>query len=203
MNVLKKILLTILLLISVTIGYVYGDSFRKDHEIRVGVGAFPFSWWGYESGIFSDCCWDDWRSPIIDLEDNHADGDLYIAGSFFAGYHVQMLKWLQLGLAVSHTRFWREHPGGRQKSSYTTVMPVVNFTWVNRGIVKLYSGIGVGLDFISERNPQLEDYASSVDAGFQLTFVGLTVGRRLFGFTEFGMGNHGFFTIGMGYRFKK
>ena len=43
MNVLKKILLTTFLLISVTIGYVYGDDFHKDHEIRVGVGAFPFS----------------------------------------------------------------------------------------------------------------------------------------------------------------
>lgn len=203
MNVLKKILLTTFLLISVTIGYVYGDDFHKDHEIRVGVGAFPFSWWNYESDLLGDCCWDDWRSPMIDLEDNDADGDLYIAGSFLASYHIQMLRWLQLGLAVSHTRFWREHPGGKRKSSYTTVMPVVNFTWVNRGIVKLYSGVGVGWDFIRKRNSELEDYSWTTDAGFQLTFVGVTVGRRLFGFSEVGIGNHGFFTLGMGYRLKK
>lgn len=198
----KIITLTLLLTLGImTCGHAQG--FRKDHEIRVGVGAFPFSWWGYESDIFDGRYWDDWYRPVIDLEDRDRGGDLYMAGSFFAGYYFQMLKWLQLGVSVSHTRFWRDYSGGKRNSSYTTAMPVVNFTWLNKGIVKLYSGVGVGFDFISEKETGWEDRKLTVDAGFQLTFVGVAVGRRLFGFSEFGMGNHGFFSVGMGYRFKK
>ena len=201
MGVMKRAVWTVLLL---TIGFVEfsnAQEFRRDHEIRLGVGAFPYSWWGYEweGGEF----YDSWNEPAIDLQDRRRETDLYIAGSFFASYDYQVLKWLQLGMAVSYTRFWQNYSTAKSTSSYTTVIPFVNITWLNRGIVKMYSGVGVGLDFISEKDSGVCVDKFTVDPGFQLTFVGISLGRRLFGFTEVGLGNHGIFTVGMGYRFKK
>ena len=85
------------------------------------------------------------------------------------------------------------------------LVPTVRFTYLNRPIVRLYSSIGVGVGFCRERTRNVEGYIENNQhetfCPAQITLLGVSVGRRLFGFAELSTGSLGVCTAGIGYRF--
>ena len=88
-----------------------------------------------------------------------------------------------------------------QTDSYNifTLMPRVDFAYLNRGIFSLYSGFAVGLMVSTyNHNYSWQPDISGIDANvaFQLNAIGIRVGKDLGGFIEFGTGFQGLINLG-------
>lgn len=90
-----------------------------------------------------------------------------------------------------------------QHQDFISIMPTVRFAWLRRGVVQLYSSFSLGLG--------VEHYLLNSDVGrpiyntlyycaFDIKPVGVSVGRKWFGFAELGYGSRGVFNIGFGCR---
>lgn len=167
------------------------EPFRRN-EFRLGIGILPLL--GRNDAF-------EVRESVLDLKDRNLRGDLYMAGNFFGSYAYQFTRWLQTGVSVSYTRYWRSKPGGQESETYATLIPSVRFLWLNREVVRLYSGFGIGVNWACEKDSSLSRKDYSVLPGGQCTFIGICVGKKLFGFSEWGIGNLGILSSGIGYRF--
>lgn len=85
------------------------------------------------------------------------------------------------------------------------LVPTVRFTYLNRPIVRLYSSIGVGVGFCRERTRNVDGHIeANRNEHFcpaEVTILGVSVGRRLFGFAELSTGSMGVCSAGIGYKF--
>ncbi len=79
----------------------------------------------------------------------------------------------------------------------------VTFSYVNKPIVRMYSGIGMGLtiDFGSATFDGQQYTERKLWPGGQLTLMGIRFGRALGGYFEFGFGSFGIINAGVSYRF--
>lgn len=171
----------------------------RKYEFRLGWCGYPTM--DYENftvtpgGSYSD-------TPIKDMFSNY-DGHTYMTGNIMASMDFRIKKWFTLSVGVAANGVWRDEYEyssgdkiGRTNGCIVTVLPQAKFTWLNREVVRMYSSVGLGLtgggfDEISEMYP----------AG-QIVFLGISVGRRLVGFAEFGSGTmYMGGMIGVGYRF--
>ena len=77
------------------------------------------------------------------------------------------------------------------------VVPQARFNWVSRDLVKMYSSIGIGALIGYDL-----DKCFDILPTFQVTPIGIEVGRKVFGFCEGGIGMMYFGgMVGVGYRF--
>ncbi len=173
--------------------------FTPQHELRLTAGAYPIlpsmgDWEGCADGIFRDRTH---RGPV------------YTSGTWSLSYDYRFKKWFDLGLTLSYygeySRSYSNRdssPVGHNRAHALTVMPAVRFTWVHTDWVRMYSTLGLGATLSGGRfDHNSEPFRDGVIA-FQLTPVGIAVGRSLFGFAELGLGAQGVFMMGIGYKFK-
>lgn len=71
----------------------------------------------------------------------------------------------------------------------------VRFEYMRRELVRLYSGIGLGATL------QLYNNSGHCIPMIDMTYIGVNVGKQLYGFAEFGGGLSGLVRTGMGWRF--
>jgi hypothetical protein len=85
---------------------------------------------------------------------------------------------------------------------YISIMPIARFTWLRRGIVELYSSLGAtaGIEhwvhYLNGKHHTYRPYLS-----YDIKPIGISVGRRWYGFMEAGYGARGIVNIGVGHRF--
>lgn len=96
-----------------------------------------------------------------------------------------------------------DHRIHRRVDTYTyssySLLPIVRFAWLRRGIVQLYSGLGLGVAVAHYDTPN--SVAFQANAAFDVTFIGISVGRNLFGYFDISAGSRGAISVGIGYRF--
>lgn len=120
------------------------------------------------------------------------------------GYWVK--DWLYVGGTLSWTggfehsyRVSDNHRVETQSYNQLTIMPTVRFAWLRRGIVQLYSGLGLGVGAAIYKFSE-KPYARTAIA-YDFTFAGIAVGRDWFGYADFGYGTRGAISVGFGHRF--
>lgn len=84
-------------------------------------------------------------------------------------------------------------------SNNIAIIPIARFAWLRRGIVQLYSGVGIGLAL--GFNEHLSYVETLTDLAYDVTFIGISIGRELFGYIDLGAGYRGLISFGIGYRF--
>ena len=172
-------------------------NFAPKHDFRIGVGSLSLT------TLFTlDGGWniDDY---YYDFRQDMAVADTYLTPRHFVGnyslsYTYHDRRWLQYGGTVTFgasTR-WRKNAVTGEKienlSRYAlAVMPSVRFVWFYRENIQLYSSISLGL---------VTDFDEAYVWG-DMTCVGCSFGRKVFGFVELGGGMAGSARIGLGYRF--
>ncbi len=168
------------------------------HEVKLGIGAFPLLSGGINGnyGLYED---DNWKA--LDLLDRDCHGDLHTTGCIFGSYGYRLLKWLKLGISTSYVHFWRKYPSGEESSSYMGVLPFAELAWLNKKFFRMYSAIAIGINIAVIRDSGISKKDFDSEAGVQLTYLGLSVGNKWFGFAELGVGNRGLVSAGLGYRF--
>ena len=91
-------------------------------------------------------------------------------------------------------------------NDYFSVIPTVRFDWFTRSHVKLYSGLGLGVGFHNERLTSTSDGLRGKYTEWYLapevTFLGLAIGGRWYGFGEIVLGLDGISRAGIGYKVK-
>lgn len=130
------------------------------------------------------------------------DTEKYSAGVFSIEYNHFIKDWLSISVDGGFTPLWVERKNAfdvklpNQKGVIFYVVPKVRFSYLRTDLVTLYSDVGIGLCF----GPVKGDFV--LYPMFHSTPVGITVGRKVYGFAEtnLSMKNVGF-TCGAGIRF--
>ncbi len=168
------------------------------HEIAVSYGMAPFS-------------------DVYDAFDTFASfigGAKYDNETFFgpisAEYFYRVNPLIGVGGIFVYTNIKEDVlvskvKAGERKKNFYTVMPAVKFNWMRKETMSLYSKVAVGCTFASISEELAEGNVKSDDNdtffNFQLSAIGIEVGKKLRVFAELGYGEQGVVFAGLRYRF--
>ena len=176
---------------------------KSEFTIRVGVVD------GFDSGYW------DWGWYHVDTPlERYEKGRYYYDNKIFTeaislSYSHELKKWLSLGVNVSYSGVFQKERRtsddqivNRYKKHRIGLFPLVKFTYFNRPIIRLYSaaGFGIGVKDVRWTNSRSSHERETRLSG-QLTFFGVSVGKKLFASWEVGAGSAGYITMCAGYRF--
>ena len=210
-NTMKRFYATIiLLLLCCTTTFAQDEqpswkSQRPRHELQFGMGdPYEFQRQHFDIPFHSFPGDVNWFGP-----------EEYLKTQFFtptisATYHYRLLKWLCLGGYMSYTGVFSEmvhFPSERtplNQDHFITIAPSARVSFLNKKYVNLYAGVALGITYqISSVNPSIGKHFTS--HGFhlsgQITAIGVSVGKKWFGYTEVGYGSKGIVSAGFGFRF--
>lgn len=181
------------------------------HALSFEIGAFAI---GGENGIvYSAGCSDwgfSWYPGELPGEQRYYEGPMRTTGALGVVYGYRVRRWLEVGASFTYMGYYRNllrtSDGGvarRQREHYLTLMPYVRFSWLNRRSVRLYASLHLGYQLGCERYFSMDKAVTYNYFAGQFTPFGISVGRRLFGYAEIGIGMRGVFVGGIGYRFGK
>lgn len=173
-----------------------------------------------------------WHSIIgiwVDLGETLTSkyGDSQKFGVYSFDYHYQLKKWLQLGARViyegSGSKMYdeniKENPDavqiGYHTQNWVSAMLSVQFTYVNRPVVRVYSGVDCGLGAILMADNYHNGYYYETETGehsqrqinyvffpaFDITPIGVQIGRKVYGLAEVNLGWDSLIKIGIGAHF--
>ena len=159
--------------------------------------------WGFIPAIYDGLLWGFQRdigpsgSARMDAVFADYKGPLYTAGLY------NRKKWLVSSFSLGTASFWRptisvpdDRRTGAKVRSVLSLMHTWRFTYVNRPVFRMYSSIGLGIAMTYDPRPD------EVLPIFQLAPLGISVGKRLYGFGEIGLGAEYIGgRAGIGYRF--
>ncbi len=137
-------------------------------------------------------------------------------GEYGLHYYYQVTHWCQVGVkttldVATLTRYsdtMYSTINKIDKYLLLSVMPSVRFTYLNRPWVRLYSGLDVGCGYLFSTT-QTPEKASSEEGenngnnflfAFNVTPIGVNVGKRFFGMAEINIGYDSWFKVGLGCR---
>ncbi len=172
-------------------------NFAPRHDLRIGVGTLSLpTIFALDNGAVDDVVGYDFRRDMANCETYRTPRTF--VGNYSLSYTYHDRRWLQYGgkVVFGASTCWRRDIATGKKienlSYYVlSVMPTVRFNWFYRERVQLYSSISLGV-------------VTDFDDGYiwgDMTFIGCSFGRKLFGFAELGGGMSGWARVGLGYRF--
>ncbi|MCC8018662.1 MAG: hypothetical protein LIO85_02665 [Rikenellaceae bacterium] len=187
-----------------------GDAGGHRHTLSVSAGAWPST---YDQEVFDGRssvwgCWfyDPDLNGLWSGEGDTYYGDMRTSGAVSLSYGYRALPWLAVKLSATYTGIYQKSysaaDGSRRDDlsrHYFYFMPGVDFFWLRRPCVEMYSGLEIGAGFVVADD---WDYSNKGFAGGQLTLAGIRIGRGRFYFmSELGFGMRGIATAGGGIRF--
>lgn len=171
-------------------------------EVRLGVSAYPAG-----AALANSLGMSNFYSYELPTLDNiyvNQYGDHYTMGNIGAEFSWRAKKKLDLYAGLYFTPFWAKQYGPYADSpvkTKTTVtvsaLAMLRYNYKDTENFRLYSSIGLGLLFDGSRQ-------GSFNTGLhlQLVPIGLSFGRKVFGFAELGFGTlYMGMNVGVGYKF--
>ena len=125
-------------------------------------------------------------------------------------YTYRAKRWCEVGVATAYTGTFNKRYSafdgsmvGRGKEHFLIVLPTVRFVWKRGDLVRLYTTVSAGIVCSWLRTDY--NYTSSLTVrstifGAEFIPLGISVGRRVFGFAEVGYSERGWLNIGVGIR---
>lgn len=162
----------------------------QKHEVSVSYGMAVASSW-----------MDTYTSALTDLFTDN-DSDISAWGAVTAGYNYSLSKKFSVGIQAfysSNKERYKNHDEMRTDNSYIGIMPGVKWGWFNGGVVSLYSRGAAGVLFAKSKYVDSKD--NSTMFAFQVSPIGVEVGKTLAGYAEAGVGNSGSLIVGVRYKF--
>ena len=183
----------------------FREKYPWKYEFRIGYGGYPLM--DTEAHLNSYGC-----NACYELAQRYPDlGNMYspkikneyVTGVFSAEFSVHIKHWLTLAMNMGVNGMWRTMSdplaAGQtyvKRGASFNLIPTVRFQYVNSKVVRLYSGVGLGLYVGFFDGEVLATPAA------QLTPIGISLGRKVFFFAETSvstasMGGN----MGIGFRF--
>lgn len=174
------------------------------HEIKLGIGIVPMT-------SVENFKAEDHDPPPGNYVDFYL-GDKTYWPAVNLTYSYQLKKWLSLGVTLTYAGVFQnrydlltDNLRGKFREHYIGLTPTLRFDWLNRKFVRLYSSIGLGVGVDMEYSSLVENNYSMTDNNIIPTIdavcLGAMVGRKIYIFSELGLGFNGFLKVGIGYRF--
>ena len=125
-------------------------------------------------------------------------------------YTYRAKRWCEVGVATAYTGTFNKRYSafdgsmvGRGKEHFLVVLPTVRFVWKSGDLVRLYTTVSAGIVCSWLRTDY--NYTSPLTVrstifGAEFIPLGVSVGRRVFGFAEVGYSERGWLNIGVGIR---
>lgn len=177
------------------------DGVTSRHELFVGYGAVPTTdFFGLYSNMLSRLV----SFGPVSQENSRSFGAVNV------GYLYYVKPWFGVGAIYSYANLKQDVVSegmkiGVEKYGYHNIMPSAKFNWLRRPIVTLYSRVAAGVTITPQQYTDAKTGLTSktTDAmfAFQVSPVGVEVGRAFAGFAEVGIGNMGVVQVGLRYRF--
>ncbi len=136
-------------------------------------------------------------------------------GEYGLHYYYQVKPWCQVGVKttidaakmVTYTDTTYSTVSRSSTFLLLSVMPSVRFTYLNRPWVRLYSGVDLGCGFLftGEKSSSKSEEGKDSDNdnilfAFNVTPIGVNVGKKFFGMAELNFGFDSWFKVGIGCR---
>ncbi len=186
----KKLIALFLFLITLTPAFAAGDRF----EIELGWGASYYE-------VLSDDEYIGYDYGGINMNENFPIGDKYTTNAIFARAYTSLSRKVNIGVGVAYERYWQQYKTGKTDKRYISVLPLIKLNWMNKEKFKLYSTAGIGAAFVEDKGLKpIYENSSYWQLTGNLTFIGFSYGKRMYCFSEFGIGAFGILNIGLGYR---
>ena len=133
-------------------------------------------------------------------------------GAYTLSYHNRLKKWFWYGayLNVFPTQNWGDgyydyqtdrwvySPDENYTSIKISLAPSIRFSYLNKPLVTLYSGLSLGWGLVINQNQNQDNRLSFF---YHATLFGFSVGKKFFAGGEIGLGYRGLYSINLGYRF--
>lgn len=145
-------------------------------------------------------------SGVFNALFHNNEDQVKIFGTYAVQYNYNALSWLRVGGEFFYSG-WNMLSSGSLREHYDemALMAKLDFTYLNRPYVRLYSGLGMGADFTQlkklvdgamERQPVTPNFAWCV------TPIGVEAGgRHVYALTEINIGHCDLIRAGIGFRF--
>lgn len=206
---MKKLLLALAALFLSTTLFAQSDVQTapwKTYRHDVAIAGGPISLQEIAIGV--------WIELIDAIVDDAENAKSY--GCLSAQYHYQLFKWMRLGGKViyeggKHDITKKGENIGHGYNYWTALMASAQFTYLNTKWVKLYSGLDFGVQALTmsdhynaghtNSDGDADPSSSSTLAAFNVTPIGITVGKQFYGLLETNVGNDALLKLGIGARF--
>lgn len=203
---MKRIIILCLLLTILFHGQVQAQHPHNECKHEVGIEAGPFSFMG--SLVYGTVGFFEALGGSI----SHRPVDLNLYGEYGFHYYYQVKPWFQVGFKATLegagvTRFsdsTRTVITDKYKMCFLTLMPSVRFNYLNRPWVRLYSSIDLGASYLFDSRGKSADKDgknTNFMFAFNITPIGVTVGKRFYGLFETNFGYASYVVVGVGYKF--
>ena len=209
---MKKVILLIICYIAVSSYSITQagnpDSYKPKHEIAVRYGVVD--------DFFNNDFWSDWNwgyyneTPL----ERYNNGKYYFEDKVYTqaislSYTRELKRWFSLSINIAYSGVFqkeREKEGNMVISEYKKhrlgIIPMARFNYLNRPMIRLYSAVGYGFGIKNESwSNTNRDNNNMTRVSGQITFFGVSVGKKIFASSEIGAGGMGYLTVGGGYRF--
>lgn len=218
-NMIRKTIWILMLTTVVFCGHAQtetADWQQQRHDLQVGIGT-PFIAGLYVGNYllstgFGPMWWNPSEQAGYWLGRDVYRGTAFVTPTLSVSYRYQVARWCKVGITLSYAgtyaavfdRVTNENVG-RVDDHLISIMPTVQFPWLHRKYVELYSGVSVGYSFSTgpyyDQMIQKDRYYTQHYLGFQVTAIGVKAGKKWYGFAELGVGVQGCLSAGFGYRF--
>jgi hypothetical protein len=190
---MKKAVLLALSLLVVSSATAWSQDYRHEVSVGVGLGTVPQISNSFMLPFFLIISMGTVREEVVAKP----------ALTVYYRYHASRL--ISVGGNFAYQKFDRElyfldETVSKNSINYYTFMGRVDFNYVRTRLVRMYSGIALGLYNASESGERVED-DSETKVGLQVNAVGLRVGKQLAGYLELGFGFNGILAAGITYEF--
>lgn len=125
-------------------------------------------------------------------------------GAVSVGYNFRLSKRVSLGLqavySTNENEFFKDGVSlGKIDNRYWAVMPNLKTTWLNGGVVRLYSRLAAGIAFRTAKSDGERETENLF--AYQVSPIGIELGGNLAAYAEAGIGMSGSLIVGARYRF--
>jgi len=178
-------------------------SFLMKNDLKVGYGTITFPEMASSFMILFVGMWD------VIAKDSVKEMNTSFYGNINIAYERRLKQWISIGaVGTFNPVFANIETKAGLSLSYNfyivSLMPQVNFYYMRKDMVSLYSGLAVGGSLLIEEDRNVNTtntYETDLVFAYQANFFGFRIGKEIAGYAEFGMGFKGIINIGISGRF--
>lgn len=214
---MKKSILYLLCFVIVALqanGQIFNQKTRTTYEpkreitLRWGIVEYPYETVNNSEGVFKRPSYP-WITPLDRYNrGKYLYNKIHYTQALSLSYTQDLKRWLSLSINMSYSgTSQKQKISGSEETTDTyrkhrfSLYPTIRFNYLNKPMVRLYSGIGIGVGMTNEKKFFTNESETDMYLTGQLTLIGVSVGRTLFSTFEIGLGERGVLSAGIGYRF--
>lgn len=175
------------------------------NELVMSYGVYSIPDISFEFGIFEKVFIND-----AFVKDSVRFSDVSGSGSICAGYHRYLGKIVAIGFsatidAIRHAIEFDKETSFRSSATVVSIMPAINFHYIRTKLFSVYGGGSAGVAAWIYKTDYTDNSLNASGVkwmfAYQLTLIGMRVGKDVGGFIEMGCGYQGMLKAGLSLKF--